>query len=248
MTEVTFTAKTPEQLAAEAEERYLNMQRTQYNRDASLWTLQTKDWVVGSYDGHNQWEDYDTYLFKSPVSGLALEYGCGPGRNMIRYKDRFDRIDGVDIVQMNLDKAVVNLEANNVPIPNLYHNDGKTMPMIADNTYDVVFSVICLQHIACYDVRFSILNECYRVLKPGGKFCFEIGFGGRPDPHKCSGYYDNAYDAFGTNGWHDVAVEREDQLVDDLVDKIGFKNYKSDIRPTGPGDQHRNWIWIQVEK
>ena len=27
-----------------------------------------------------------------------------------------------------------------------------------------------------------------------------------------------------------------------------FKNYKSDIRETGPGDNHKNWIWVQVEK
>ena len=33
-----------------------------------------------------------------------------------------------------------------------------------------------------------------------------------------------------------------------LLNKIGFKNYKSDLRPTGPGDNHRQWIWVQVEK
>ena len=35
---------------------------------------------------------------------------------------------------------------------------------------------------------------------------------------------------------------------DDLINKIGFKNYKSDLRPTGPGDNHRQWIWVQTEK
>lgn len=232
------------------QEKYLNMQRSQYETDASRWSLTNRDPVVGSYDAHNQWADYDTLLFKDfdTKGQVALEYGCGPGRNLIRFADRFARIDGVDIAQNNLSAAKVNLEHNGIAVPNLYHNDGSTMPMIEEGSYDTVFSVICLQHIASYDIRFSILKEIHRVLKPGGHFCFQIGFGGRPEPHKCTPYYENGFDAKGTNGWHDVAVESEDQLKDDLLTKIGFKNYKSDIGATGPGDQHRHWIWVQVQK
>jgi ubiquinone/menaquinone biosynthesis C-methylase UbiE len=231
-------------------EKYLNMQRKQYEDDAGRWSLTNRDPVVGSYDAHNQWADYDTLLFKDfDTTGLvAMEYGCGPGRNLVKFSSRFSRIDGVDLAQNNLNAAAVNLAHNGIALPNLYKNDGSTMPMIDDGTYDVVFSVICLQHIASYDVRFSILSEIYRVLKPGGRLCFQIGFGGRPAPHKCTPYYENGFDAAGTNGWHDVAVESEDQLKGDLVDKIGFKDYKSDIGATGPGDQHRQWIWVQVEK
>lgn len=230
--------------------RYLDMQRTQYQRDASTWSLSHRDPVVGSYDAHNAWEDYQTCLFKDfdTTGQIAMEYGCGPGRNLIQYRNRFTRIDGVDIASVNLEKAEINLKANGIEIPNLYVTDGTTMPQIENDTYDTVFSVICLQHIASYDVRFSILTEIHRVLKPGGHFCFQIGFGGRPPPHKCTPYFENAFDAHGTNGWHDVAVESEDQLKSDLIEKLGFKNYKSDIRETGPGDQHRNWIWVQVEK
>jgi len=233
-----------------SKEQYIDMQRRQYETDAAKWSLNDPDWVVGSYHAHNSWTDYDTLLFKDfdTTGQVALEYGCGPGRNLIRYANRFARIDGVDLAQNNITAAKVNLSHNNVPEPNLYVNDGSTMPMIADETYDTAFSVICLQHIATYDVRFSILKEIYRVLKPGGHFCFQIGFGGRPFPHKCTPYYENGFDAQGTNGWHDVAVESEDQLKDDLVTKLGFKNYKSDIGLTGPGDQHRHWIWVQVEK
>ena len=230
--------------------KYLEMQRRQYEIDAAKWSLTNRDPVVGSYDAHNQWADYDTLLFKDfDTTGLiAMEYGCGPGRNLIRYADRFGRIDGVDLAENNIIAAQKNIDHNGITEANLYKNDGSTMPMIADDTYDVVFSVICLQHIACYDIRFSILSEIYRVLKPGGKLCFQIGFGGRPHPHVCTPYYENGTDATGTNGWHDVAVESEDQLKGDLIDKIGFTNYKSDIAQTGPGDQHHNWIWVQVQK
>jgi hypothetical protein len=32
------------------------------------------------------------------------------------------------------------------------------------------------------------------------------------------------------------------------LNNLGFRNYKSDIAETGPGDTHAKWIWVQVEK
>jgi ubiquinone/menaquinone biosynthesis C-methylase UbiE len=228
---------------------YLKMQSDHYEGYAEAWSLTYRDPVVGSYDAHNDWPDYDTYLFKDfDTSGLvALDYGCGPGRNIIEFHDRFGRIDGVDIAQTNLDKAKINIEHNGIELPNLYLTPGDSLSMIKDNTYDVFFAVICFQHICVHEIRFNILKEAYRILKPGGKLCFQMGYGGKVHT-ETAGYYDNVYDAITTNGHADVSITDESELSNDLVNKIGFKNYKSDIRPTGPGDNHRNWIWVQVEK
>jgi len=230
-------------------QNYLSMQKKFYEEDASRWHLDNRDPVVGSYDQHNNWGDYDNYLFKEfDTSGLvALEYGCGPGRNIIKFKNRFSRIDGVDIAVNNLEKAKLNLNHNGIAIPNLYLCDGKSIP-VEDNVYDVVFSVICLQHIACHDIRFSIMSDIKRVLTPDGRFCFQMGFGGKSDDVTISQYYDNAVNASATNGWNDVSIVDENNLKDDLVNKLGFRDYKSDIRPVGPHDSHKNWIWVQVQK
>lgn len=234
-------------------EAYLNMQKTHYEEKALLWSLTNREPVVGAYDRHNAWEDYDTFLFKDfdTKGKIAIEYGCGPGRNLVRFSDRFAMVDGVDIAQNNIDKAKLNLEHNKVTNSRLYLCDGNSFPVESDS-YDVVFSVICLQHICCYDVRFKILQDAFRVLKPGGHLCFQMGFGGKPanltPPMPTSDYYDNPFDVTTTNGWHDVAIYDEECLRKDLVDLIGFKNYKSDIRDVGPGDTHMNWIWVQVEK
>lgn len=227
---------------------YLNMQNAHYEEYAKAWTLKFRDPVVGSYDAHNAWADYDTYLFKDfDTNGLvALEYGCGPARNLIEFQDRFSRVDGIDIAQTNLDKAKINLDNAGIKDYKLYLTSGDNLDEVDSESYDVVFAVICFQHICVYEIRDSIIKDIYRVLKPGGYLCFQMGFGGK-EGIPTAGYFDNVYDATTTNGHADVSITDEEDVRRHL-EQIGYKNYKSDIRPTGPGDNHRNWIWIQVQK
>jgi len=228
---------------------YLGMQNSYYDEYAAKWSLDFRDPVVGSYDAHNSWSDYDNFLFKNfDTTGLiALEYGCGPGRNLVKFSDRFARVDGIDISDVNIEKARLNVKANNIAEPNLYVTSGDNLSAIANESYDVVFAVICFQHICVHEIRFNILKDIFRVLKSGGKFSFQMGYGGKGGI-STAGYHDNNYDAGSTNGHSDVSIIDEQDLREDLVDKIGFVNYKSDIRDTGPGDNHKNWIWVQVEK
>ncbi len=228
---------------------YLKMQNDYYNEYAEKWSLEFRDPVVGSYDAHNAWGDYDNYLFKDfDTSGLkALEYGCGPGRNLVKFSNRFASVDGIDISPINIEKAKVNLLHNGINNSKLYVTTGDNLSMIPNEEYDVVFAVICFQHICVHEIRLLIMQDIWRVLKYGGHLCFQMGFGGK-EGIPTAGYYDNNYDAGSTNGHADVSIENEADLMDDLLNKIGYKNYKSDIRSTGPGDNHRNWIWVQVEK
>lgn len=243
-----------------SQSKYLNMQLAHYEREASRWSLSNKNPVVGGYEKHNNWSDYDVFLFKDfKTEGLvALDYGTGPGRNIIKFRNRFARIDGVDIGYTNIKNAEINLKEAGITNSNLYVCDGKSTP-VANESYDVWFSVICLQHIASYDIRYSILEDAYRVLKPGGHICFQMGYGGRDtDSHNyktyvkgnillTAGYYDNDFSAKTTNGFHDVSVTDERQVVSDL-EKIGFKDVIFDLRPTGPGCSHKQWIYVQGTK
>lgn len=232
-----------------SQDKYAKMQKSQYDREASVWTLTNRDPVVGSFDLHNNWKDYTDFLFKGvdTTDKIALDFGCGPGRNIVKFSTWFKQIDGADISQLNLDNAKLWFAENKLQFtPKLFMNNGIDLSCITtDNHYDIVFSTICMQHICVHETRFSLLKEFHRILKSGGHVCIQMGFG--TNHPKTVDYYDNFYDAKETNSGMDTRVENPDQLKGDL-EKIGFTNFEYDIRPVGPGDVHSNWIFFRATK
>jgi len=173
------------------EEKYTKMQLDWYNEKAKDWSVDNRDPVVGLYEKHNAHEDYGIYLFKDKeTSGkVCLDFGCGPGRNIDQFGDRFERMDGVDICPTLIQKAREWLP----PDPKLYVCNGRDLSVIDSDVYDFVMSTICLQHIAVHEIRCHYFEEFLRVLKPGGWICLQMGFGVKPSGHVVS-YYDNFYD------------------------------------------------------
>jgi len=231
---------------------YSEMQKAQYENEASKWNINDKNPVVGGFDLHNDWEDYNTYLFKDITnleSKIGLDFGCGPGRNLVKYDKHFKELHGVDIAQNNLDNAIIWLNHNECDINNhkLYLCNGIDLDKIPSSTYDVIMSTICFQHIRVYDIRYNLLKEFYRVLKPKGVITMQMGFGPETLIKKSVPYHTNYYDAPGTNGQIDTRVESPDELKNDL-EQIGFTNFKYYITSTGPGDGHPNWIFFNARK
>tara|TARA_Y100001938_G_scaffold76333_1_gene105622 strand:+ start:886 stop:2238 length:1353 start_codon:yes stop_codon:yes gene_type:complete len=241
-----------------SDDSYSNLQKFSYDKLASLWGINKRDFVVGSFDSHNRWKDYDL-LFDGmfdfhnntehlPLAKdcLLLDFGCGPGRNLEKYGANFKRVDGVDISHINLYNTRYWLDCTDAYKENLLFNtNGRDLREIESNQYDAVMSTITLQHIPVHEIRFGLFKEFYRVLKSSGWFTAQMGFGkgkfGSVD------YYKNHYNAGTTNGRTDVYVESPEQLKGDL-EKIGFSEFEYKIRVAGPGDTHPNWIFFRAKK
>lgn len=232
--------------------KYTDMQHRHYEAVASDWKIDNRDPVVGGFDLHNNWQDYDDYLFKDvpdTKTKTCLDFGCGPGRNLVKYGNTFKELHGVDISQKNLDNAKIWVEHNKQDISKhkLFITNGIDLNEINSNEYDVVMSTICFQHICVHSIRYNFLKEFYRVLKSGGHLTMQMGFGPQASTKNSVDYYENHYDASGTNGMMDTRVEDASVIENDLKE-IGFENFNYYIRPVGPGDGHPNWIFFNATK
>lgn len=233
-------------MSVDPNNRYTGMQAGLYESAASQWNLNARDYVVGSFEAHNNHPGY-AHLFEGfdTKNMIALDFGCGPGRNLVKYANDFKQLDGCDIAQENLRKAIVWCEHNSVVSPALFKVNGISLDTVPDEAYDLVFSTITFQHIAVHEIRYAIMEDMLRVLRPGGWISIQMGYG--PVKHDAVDYEANYYDAGTTNGNMDVRVISPDQLEDDLK-KMGFQNFGSVVDEVGPGNNHQAWIYFRAQK
>ena len=228
--------------------KYTKMQQEYYNKAASTGDGVTVDNVVGSFNQHNNWWDYNLLFYRLPFNfkeKIVLDFGCGPGRNLVKYQNKFARIDGVDISKNNIKNAKTYLKKEGVTNSKLYVCNGVDLQDIPDESYDIVMSTVALQHICVWDIRFNYFKEFYRILKPKGVIAIQMGFGS-PSPSTVY-YHENYYDAPGTNRSFDCEIASPKQIQND-IHAAGFNWFNYLIGPTGPGDVHPYWIYFNAQK
>jgi SAM-dependent methyltransferase len=210
---------------------------------------------TSNHEEHNSNPDYWDILLgdlKQPeewINKSALDFACGKGRNVINIHklSEWGVVDGVDISQANVDyckNEYLNYKSN------WYCNNGVDLQDITSGKYDFITSTIALQHIPVYDIRRNLIKEIFRILKPGGLFSFQMGFGnnlvdvlGRLK----ASYYENILDAAGTNSIYDVRIQNESEVVEDLSD-IGFINITVQVRDSYSDYGHPQWIYVKGYK
>jgi len=231
---------------------YLNMQHNSYQGRAAYAVMTAEgvrpetDGVIGNLSGQVKFP-YDENIFKyfkgDPKECSVLEYGCGPGRNLLRMVNKFKLVAGCDISENNLSnlaKAMaLNGKSNVMYIP----TTGDRIP-VDDNLFDVVFEVICMQHICSYTIRKRILTDMYRVCKPGGVVVCQLGFNNGNYPDYYVDYYaDKLLGVKETNGASDCCVTDERQITNDFFE-IGFTVEGVWHTDTVADVHHSSWIWI----
>lgn len=113
-----------------------------------------------------------------PAGKTVLELGCGAGRMTRAFAARFARVVAVDISTEMLARATGLLgEAANVTWTLC---NGSDLSGVPDQSVDLAFSYIVLQHMPARELTIKYISELLRVLKPGGLFLFQFNGLQRP--------------------------------------------------------------------
>lgn len=107
----------------------------------------------------------------APRRDSALDFGCGVGRVTQALAARFERVAGVDISSTMIEHA---RRLNGIGERVEFHvNPRPDLSLFADARFDLVHSVITIQHIPG-EISPAYLREFVRVLRPGGVLAIQI--------------------------------------------------------------------------
>ena len=108
--------------------------------------------------------DFDGYRGRT-----VLEVGCGAGVDLARFARGGADVTGVDLTESAIQLARANFEQQG--LSGLFEiADGERLPFL-DDTFDFVYAHGVVQYTAN---PLQLVNECRRVLKPGGQALFQV--------------------------------------------------------------------------
>ena len=192
--------------------------------------------IVDNHEQHNSDPEYIEHIL-GPITTnrsfwkdkKALDFGCGCGRNIKNLLDAadFQRVDGCDISKQNADysKEYINQFYSDDRCAT-WETDGYTLRPAPDEEYDFVMSHIVFQHIANHAIRFSILVEMHRILKPGGMInvhFMDLALDS-VTYHSCYPPFNTTPEELGVDKFSllNCIVEDKDYIIKDL-EQVGFQ-------------------------
>jgi len=108
--------------------------------------------------------DFDAYRAKK-----VLDVGCGAGTDLARFAKSGALVTGVDLSSSAIALAKQNFAQQGLTA-DLREADGEKLPF-DDNAFDLVFAHGVVQYTARDQ---ALVDECRRVLKPGGTAVFQV--------------------------------------------------------------------------
>jgi len=101
----------------------------------------------------------------------AMDFGCGVGRLTSALSDFFDEVKGIDISSSMLKRAREYNKNNSRCI--FIENNSPDIKIIPDQSMDLIYSSITLQHIPVAIVK-NYIREFVRIIKPSGVVVFQV--------------------------------------------------------------------------
>ncbi len=110
-------------------------------------------------------------LLEPGPQDACFNVGCGAGRVEFHLAPKVKSIDSVDFSPSMVELAREKLK--DYPNVRIHQNDGTTLRVLPDATFDLGWCELVFQHVP-RDVTRGYLQEVLRVLKPGGRFICNI--------------------------------------------------------------------------
>lgn len=131
-----------------------------------------RSWLYSKTIAQMEWEHHVTALKEANIKAgeKILEVAVGPGLTIVELAKRAGRqtmIYGVDTSSRMLSLTEQNLHSHGFSNFQLKEADCRELPF-ENNTFDFLYNGYMLDLIPVQDMP-KILNEFYRVLKPGGQ-------------------------------------------------------------------------------
>ena len=137
--------------------------RRQYDRLAPIYDRRWQRYVSQTLDFCCDW------MALQPGQSV-LDVACGTGRTLKMIRDTLPQtaLYGIDLSPTYLRKANELLSKEPGTLPQLIQANAEALPYL-DNYFEATVSVFLFHELPA-EVRQRVIDECYRVTKPGGVF------------------------------------------------------------------------------
>lgn len=153
-----------------------------------------------------------------------LDIACGTGRTLKFIRSALPKASlyGTDLSPAYLRKANQSLSQNPGELPQLLQANAEQLPYV-DNYFHAVTSVFLFHELPA-PVRQTVIQECFRVIKPGGIFiiCDSIQMTDSPEfVDMMNGFSQTFHEPYYKNYTTDNLIER--------LEKVGFENIEIQV-------------------
>ncbi len=154
--------------------KYKTLYEKQYGKKKLVNLPKKKYWglrhILRKYD----WDRYALAEQLIHPGKKILDIGCGEGYMLVKLKNKFDDLYGLDVAPSRLKEAEAKIKEVDPSKASKFKfmegNADDTLPFPND-FFDVIACIAVMEHV--YDI-FSLVKEIHRVLKPGGYVVAEV--------------------------------------------------------------------------
>ncbi|PHS79599.1 MAG: SAM-dependent methyltransferase [Rhodospirillaceae bacterium] len=173
----------------------------------------------GTWD-HDVTQNYQALLdaLEGDHRHVVLDFGCGPGRDLVYFKTQ-----GIEAVGLDGSKEFVDMARAETDCEVLHQNFLKLD--LGENRFDGIFANATLFHVPAAELP-RILGELYDSLKKGG-----VLFSSNPRGDNQEGFQGERYCCY-----HDLETWRR------YVQAVGFEELHHYFRPPGLPRAQQPWL------